>query len=51
VGEVGALVGLPDPTHFSRRFRARFGVSPSGYRDRFAATRGEQPVKTIPSQA
>jgi AraC family L-rhamnose operon transcriptional activator RhaR len=33
VAEVGAAVGWPDAVHFSRRFRALMGVSPSRYRD------------------
>lgn len=37
VGEVGALVGWPDPNHFSRRFREKFGLSPTHYRQRFEA--------------
>ena len=32
VAAVGAAVGWPDPSQFSRRFRAEFGVSPRGYR-------------------
>lgn len=49
MGEVGQLVGLPDPSHFSRRFRARFGVTPSGYRERFVATAGPPSAEAIPS--
>ncbi len=33
-GEVGYAVGYTDANLFSRRFRARFGVSPSAYRRR-----------------
>jgi len=33
-GEVGYAVGYADANLFSRRFRARFGVSPSAYRNR-----------------
>jgi AraC family L-rhamnose operon transcriptional activator RhaR len=40
VSEVGALVGWPDANHFSRRFRAKFGLSPTRYRQRFAASAG-----------
>ena len=32
VREVMLLVGRPDPSHFARDFRRRFGVSPRGYR-------------------
>ncbi|MEU4645497.1 helix-turn-helix domain-containing protein [Micromonospora sp. NPDC023814] len=32
VGAVGARWGLPDSAHFSRLFRAAFGVPPSDYR-------------------
>ncbi|GJF05094.1 AraC-like ligand-binding domain-containing protein [Pseudonocardia sp. D17] len=34
VGAIGARWGLPDSAHFSRAFRARFGVSPSAHRAR-----------------
>ena len=34
VSEVGRLVGWPDPNHFSRRFREKFGLSPTRYRER-----------------
>ena len=39
VGEVGNLVGWPDASYFSRRFRAEFGLSPSAYRSRFLSIR------------
>jgi AraC family L-rhamnose operon transcriptional activator RhaR len=42
VGEVGKLVGWPDPNHFSRRFREKLGLSPSRYRQRFAAAEKRQ---------
>lgn len=32
--EIAARVGYPDPFHFSRRFKALHGVSPSAYRAR-----------------
>lgn len=32
VSEVGAMVGWPDANHFSRRFREKFGLSPTRYR-------------------
>lgn len=34
VEEVGRAVGLPNPFHFSRAFRATTGVSPRAYRNR-----------------
>ncbi len=37
VSEIGRLVGWPDPNHFSRRFREKFSLSPSRYRQRFEA--------------
>jgi AraC-like DNA-binding protein len=42
VGEVGKLVGWPDPNHFSRRFREKLGLSPTRYRQRFAAAEKRQ---------
>lgn len=36
VKEIAAAVGYPDPLHFSRRFRTRYGVSPQAYVDRAA---------------
>ncbi len=39
VGEVGNLVGWPDASYFTRRFRTEFGLSPSAYRSRFLKTR------------
>ena len=41
VGEVGAAVGYGDPFHFSRTFKAVFGLSPSEYRDGARARRRE----------
>lgn len=37
VAAIGALVGWTDPAHFSRRFRAAFGTSPSRYRRELVA--------------
>ena len=34
IGQVGACVGLPDPQHFNKQFRAVFGESPSAARHR-----------------
>jgi|SRR3954464_4028226 transcriptional regulator GlxA family with amidase domain len=39
VKEVMASVGWNDPSHFSRDFRARFGLSPRAVRDSVAAER------------
>ena len=39
VGEVGNLVGWPDASYFTRRFRTEYGLSPSAYRSRFLKTR------------
>jgi AraC family L-rhamnose operon transcriptional activator RhaR len=33
IAQVGAAVGWPDATHFSRRFRALMGISPRTYRN------------------
>ena len=32
IAEIGQSVGLPDPYHFSKRFRNQVGISPSAYR-------------------
>jgi len=42
VSEIGAIVGWPDPNHFSRRFRHKFGVSPTHYRQRFLSVVDDQ---------
>ena len=39
VAAIGAAVGWPDPSQFSRRFRAEFGVSPRAYRQHVAVVR------------
>lgn len=36
VGVIGSAVGWDDPNYAARRFRAVFGISPSGYRERYA---------------
>ncbi len=36
VAAIGTAVGWPDPSQFSRRFRAEFGVSPRAYRQHVA---------------
>lgn len=38
VKEIQARVGFADPSHFSRDFRCRFGVSPTEYRSQRAAS-------------
>ena len=45
VREVGAAVGFGDQYHFSHRFRAAFGTSPSGYR---AASPARRPAPDVP---
>ena len=45
VREVGAAVGFADQYHFSHRFRAGFGTSPSGYR---AASPAQQAAVSVP---
>jgi len=32
IARVGALVGWPDQSHFTRRFKAHYGINPSTYR-------------------
>lgn len=34
IGEIGTAVGIPDPYHFSRKFRRFHGISASEYRSR-----------------
>ncbi|HIT76481.1 MAG TPA: helix-turn-helix transcriptional regulator, partial [Candidatus Avipropionibacterium avicola] len=50
VGRIGARVGWPDPNHFSRRFRALTGRSPSDYRRRFAPRHRDRSSSTDPHQ-
>lgn len=33
VSRIAASVGYEDPAHFTRGFKRRYGVTPSGYRD------------------
>ena len=40
VAAIGAAVGWPDPSQFSRRFRAEFGVIPRAYRRHVAILTG-----------
>lgn len=37
VKEIGRLVGLIDESHFTRDFKARFGATPTEYREKVAA--------------
>lgn len=57
VAEIGAQVGWPDPSHFSRRFRREYGVGPRSYRalshDHHASTQPglrRGPVMPVESQ-
>jgi AraC-like DNA-binding protein len=36
IGQIAIEVGLPDPNHFARHFRAHFGLSASVYRNKFS---------------
>lgn len=47
VKEIMERVGVSDPSHFCREFRARFGVSPSEYRVRNAVARGSANKFTV----
>ena len=44
MASVGAAVGWADPSQFSRRFRAVFGVSPREYRRRVRDGHGHAPI-------
>ena len=44
VGEVGNSVGWPDANYFTRRFRAEFGVTPTGYRERHRKGKASEAV-------
>lgn len=52
IASVGAEVGWPDPSHFSRRFRQHLGVSPRTYRAQsrrhFAARRKHRDAEAAP---
>jgi transcriptional regulator GlxA family with amidase domain len=41
VASIGVTVGMSDPAHFSRRFRAIFGLSPRAYRLRHRLDPGQ----------
>jgi AraC-like DNA-binding protein len=47
VAEIGAAVGLPNPAHFSRAFRARHGLSPRALRSA-AGKPGRLPAEDCP---
>ena len=32
IGQIGIKVGMCDPSHFTRNFKAKFGVTPTEYR-------------------
>ena len=49
VGEVGRLVGMPDPAVFSRTFKRHAGVGPLAHRRRLSAFRGDP--RTSPDRA
>jgi AraC family transcriptional regulator of arabinose operon len=34
IGRIAEEVGIPNPFYFSTRFRQRFGIPPSAYRER-----------------
>ena len=42
ISEIAFNHGFSNSSHFSRAFKARFGMSPSAARDRHGRTRGEQ---------
>lgn len=44
VAEIGRAAGYADPFHFSRAFRAAFGISPQGYRRLRGAAGTEHPA-------
>ena len=49
VATIGAAVGWSDPAHFSRRFRAEFGMSPREYRQRHQRTSSCRIPPAVPS--
>jgi AraC-like DNA-binding protein len=51
IGEVASAVGYPDQLHFSRRFRARFGSSPSHYRRRHFGLRASGTTSVFAQRA
>jgi AraC-like DNA-binding protein len=36
IGQIAEMIGIEDPRYFSRRFSAKFQISPSAYRKQFA---------------
>ena len=49
VGEVGNSVGWSDANYFTRRFRAEFGVTPTGYRERHRQGREVALIGEVPA--
>lgn len=47
VKQIAAAVGYEDQLYFSARFKRRFGVSPSGFRQRQSAPRAGAPGKRV----
>ncbi|HEX7528373.1 MAG TPA: helix-turn-helix transcriptional regulator [Thermoanaerobaculia bacterium] len=43
VTKIAYRVGFKDPSHFTRRFKGRFGVSPNEYR------RADKPQASLPA--
>jgi AraC-like DNA-binding protein len=48
IGEIAARWGITNPAHFSRLFRAQFGLSPSEYR---AVGRPPDAGELVPQEA
>lgn len=45
--EVGEAAGYSSPEQFSKRFRARYGLSPSSYRERFRVGRSKRSPSAV----
>lgn len=48
IAQIGELVGLPDPTHFSRAFKATYGISPRSLRNGVPPTVSVSADRTTP---